>query len=139
MRSTVLSRKFVSIALALLIAIGAASWCVYQFTGGVAYSKENRVQSDLQMLVTQVDLYKAEHGHYPVNAEGLAALANRSNLPNYHQFLMFVPIDPWGNGYRYAYPGIRNTDSFDVYSFGPDGKKSGDDLYPSSDTNRKPK
>ena len=30
--------------------------------------------------------------------------------------------DPWGNSYLYKFPGIHNTNGFDVYSLGPHGK-----------------
>ncbi|HMO86483.1 MAG TPA: type II secretion system major pseudopilin GspG [Lacipirellulaceae bacterium] len=35
--------------------------------------------------------------------------------------------DPWGNAYQYASPGKRNSDSFDVWSTGPDGQDGTDD------------
>ena len=31
------------------------------------------------------------------------------------------PLDPWDNPYQYSYPGTRNQDRFDIWSFGPDG------------------
>jgi len=34
--------------------------------------------------------------------------------------------DPWGNEYQYKLPGEINKDSYDVYSYGPDGKEGGD-------------
>jgi len=35
--------------------------------------------------------------------------------------------DPWNNKYVYRQPGKRNKESFDLYSFGPDGMEGGDD------------
>ena len=35
--------------------------------------------------------------------------------------------DPWGNEYQYAAPGKHNTESFDVWSYGPDGQDGTDD------------
>jgi general secretion pathway protein G len=37
--------------------------------------------------------------------------------------------DPWGNRYRYQVPGGRNTQSYDLWSLGPDGEdNSGDEI-----------
>jgi general secretion pathway protein G len=38
-----------------------------------------------------------------------------------------VPSDPWGRQYQYASPGRHNTDSYDVWSLGPDGADGTDD------------
>jgi general secretion pathway protein G len=35
--------------------------------------------------------------------------------------------DPWGNEYQYVSPGKHNSDSFDVWSYGPDGKDGTED------------
>ena len=32
-----------------------------------------------------------------------------------------LPPDPWGNPFQYEFPGRRNPDSYDLWSFGPDG------------------
>jgi general secretion pathway protein G len=39
-----------------------------------------------------------------------------------------LPVDPWKNPYQYRYPGTKNTDGYDVFSFGPDGVESADDI-----------
>jgi len=39
-----------------------------------------------------------------------------------------LPKDPWGNPYVYRYPGQRNANGFDLYSFGPDGREGNDDI-----------
>jgi general secretion pathway protein G len=31
-----------------------------------------------------------------------------------------IPADPWGQPYQYCEPGRINSDSFDVWSMGPD-------------------
>ena len=37
-----------------------------------------------------------------------------------------IPIDPWGNEYRYTSPG-KNNRAFDIWSLGPDGRNGTDD------------
>ncbi|MEM7386142.1 MAG: type II secretion system protein GspG [Verrucomicrobiota bacterium] len=39
-----------------------------------------------------------------------------------------VPLDLWRKPFQYRYPGIHNPDSFDVFSWGPDGIESEDDI-----------
>lgn len=37
--------------------------------------------------------------------------------------------DPWDNPYQYAYPGKHNTESYDIWSMGPDGQSgTADDI-----------
>ena len=44
------------------------------------------------------------------------------------QILKHVPLDPWNHFYHYVYPGVHNPQSFDIYSLGPDGVLSADDI-----------
>jgi general secretion pathway protein G len=40
-----------------------------------------------------------------------------------------VPLDPWGHRYLYRFPAIREgPDEYDVWSLGPDGVPSDDDI-----------
>jgi len=39
-----------------------------------------------------------------------------------------MPEDPWKRPYQYRYPGVRNKTGYDVFSFGPDGVESEDDI-----------
>ncbi len=39
-----------------------------------------------------------------------------------------LPIDPWGQDYQYQYPGVQSGKGFDLFSFGPDGVESDDDI-----------
>lgn len=38
-----------------------------------------------------------------------------------------MPKDPWGFPYHYKFPGSKGADSFDLMSFGSDGKEGGVD------------
>ena len=62
--------------------------------------------------------FKSEHGRYPTNQEWSAVLFANSK----------IPLDPWGNPFQYRFPGTHNIDSFDMFSYGPDGIESEDDL-----------
>lgn len=78
--------------------------------------------------------YKLDVGNYPTTEEGLDALVKppadkkaRWKGP----YLEEVPLDPWQNAYQYRFPGSKNINGargYDVWSLGPDGVESADDI-----------
>lgn len=77
--------------------------------------------------------YRIHMGSYPSTEEGLQSLitppANRADRwkgPYIEN--KTVPLDPWGNPYQYRYPGTKNPDKYDLWSWGPDGRESADDI-----------
>ncbi len=85
-------------------------------------SKIKQAKIDIGTISNALDLYKTEFGRYPDSDDGLSRLVEEKILKEKK-----VPQDPWGNEYVYIYPGSNNEDSFDLYSFGPDGKEGGND------------
>ena len=85
-------------------------------------SKIKQSKIDIGTISNALDLYKTEFNRYPESEDGLSKLVEEKILKEKK-----VPKDPWGNEYIYIYPGNNNTDSFDLYSFGPDGKEGGSD------------
>ena len=80
-------------------------------------------QSSISMIETSLTLYEIDNGFYPSTSQGLSTLTEAS-IP----YLTEMPEDPWGNPYHYVYPGIHNTDTFDLSSYGPDEIESDDDI-----------
>ncbi len=81
----------------------------------------------IALLKTALNVYQLDIGSYP---KGLDALrVPPADLPPgkwYGPYLeKDVPLDPWGKPYQYRVPGVHNTDSFDVWTVGPDGKPIG--------------
>jgi len=77
--------------------------------------------------------YRIQMGSYPTTEEGLQALitapANRADRwKGPYIESKTVPLDPWGNPYQYKNPGVKNADRFDLWSWGPDGRESADDI-----------
>lgn len=77
--------------------------------------------------------YSMDLGDYPTTAEGLQSLiaapssrAERWRGPYLQENK--IPEDPWKRPYQYRYPGVRNKSGYDVFSFGPDGVESEDDI-----------
>lgn len=86
-------------------------------------------KTDMRTIGTQLDLYKLDNYRYPETDPGLDALVNKpSDAKNWAKggYLQKLPKDPWGNEYSYTSPGSNGD--YDLYSYGPDGRDSDDDV-----------
>ena len=105
----------------------------YKIYGGIDYPKDSRCSADLQSLGGQIELYKKEQGQYPTTRQGLSALVTKptdlTDASTWRQYLVSLPIDPWHHPYFYSFPSRRSSDAFDLFSLGPDGIESTDDIY----------
>jgi len=113
----------------IAVLVGSA---IYMLAGNVDVAKEQRVESDIQAISMQLRTYETLNYKRPSTAQGLKALVERpSGDPKprkWKQLLKQVPLDPWGNEYVYRSPGKDNPQGFDLYSLGPDGVESADDV-----------
>jgi len=93
---------------------------------GSAKSDTARIQ--VEDLAATLDLYRLEVGRYPNTSEGLQALvqapAGASGWNGPYLKKKVVPMDPWGNEFRYRSPGENG--SFDLYSLGADNTDGGE-------------
>ncbi len=85
-------------------------------------------------LKTSLTRYRIDLGDYPSSAEGLAALltapankAERWRGPYAEAPGGKLPLDPWGEPYRYRFPGTKNKGGYDLYSTGPDKAEGTED------------
>ncbi len=91
-----------------------------------------KAKQDVRALETALDLYKLDNFAYPTTDQGLEALVSKPTIPpipkKYRKdaYLKKVPQDPWGNDYQYLNPGEHGA--IDIYSLGPDGVPSDDDI-----------
>jgi type II secretion system protein G len=87
--------------------------------------------SDIRALEAAINLFIADTGRCPKTEEGLAVLVEPTDellvSGNYREggYLHRIPHDPWGSEYQYQCPGTHNSTSFDVWTFGSDGKTGG--------------
>ena len=77
--------------------------------------------------------YKIHMGRYPSTGEGLQALLTKPESDKGRWRGSYLKgeeslLDPWKNKYQYSFPGSHNKGGFDLYSFGPDGIQSDDDI-----------
>jgi general secretion pathway protein G len=105
--------------------------CLASMKGGWAAIAAAKTQ--IEALQQAIAAYQLSVGNLPTAAQGLEALRHPpADLPNPSKWdgpylQKEVPLDPWNNPYRYMAPGAHNPDSFDVWSFGPDGMHGTDD------------
>jgi len=85
--------------------------------------KASRTQ--LHDIGQALDLYKLDFGSYPSTSEGLSVLTSPPD--NKKPYMKKVPKDQWGHDYVYISPGVNNSDSYDLESYGADGKDGGGD------------
>lgn len=99
-----------------------------KFGGRVEQAKQARAESDVNNISIALRLFEVDNGRYPASlAELLQAPAGTTNWRGPY-LEKGIPKDPWNNEYRYQFPGTRNRHAFDLWSLGPDGVDSGDDI-----------
>ncbi len=91
-------------------------------------AKRKAAKIEIGQISQTLDLFKLEVGRYPTGEEGLQALitapAGVSNWNGPYWKTGTVPKDPWGNEYKYIFPGQHGA--YDIISYGADGKEGGD-------------
>jgi len=90
-------------------------------------SKTKTAKLQVEELAAALDAYKLDVGRYPSTEEGLRSLVERPastaawNGPYLRK--AFVPLDPWGQEYRFRSPGQHGA--VDVFSYGADDAEGG--------------
>ncbi|MFH1045536.1 MAG: type II secretion system major pseudopilin GspG [Candidatus Omnitrophota bacterium] len=81
-------------------------------------------------IATALRFYEMDNGVFPSTDEGLPALLIKpSSARNWRgPYLERAPLDPWGNAYGYRSPGDFRQRDYDLFSLGPDGQESADDI-----------
>ena len=87
--------------------------------GALGEAKVKQARTDLHTLENCLDLYKIDKERYPSTEEGLMAVVAAGKCKPQLK-------DPWGTEYLYLYPGQVHPDSFDLKSYGADGKPGGE-------------
>jgi general secretion pathway protein G len=94
-------------------------------------SKVATAASQIALLSAALDTYRLDNDFYPTTEQGLESLRREPlSVPrprnwNGPYLRKAVPLDPWGRPYVYLSPGENNPESFDLLSFGRDGKPGG--------------
>ena len=111
----------------VVIIIGLlATLIVPNIIGQQEKALEIKARADVRAISTQLSMYKLDNFSYPSTSQGLNALVTNPGKSTWRQYLDKVPKDPWQNPYQYAYPGSKNPNSYDIWSYGGDGAPGGE-------------
>lgn len=87
-------------------------------------------KQDVASLMQALKLYRLDNQRYPATEQGLQALVALPGIAPIPRgwkpggYVERLPLDPWGNAYRYLNPGMRSE--IDVFSLGADGAPGGE-------------
>ena len=118
------------VLLVLIILVVIGSIVAPSIFGAKESADLNAAKAQISPLKSAIRMYYLNMSKYPTSLNDLmekpsdAAEAEKWGKPYLDDKL---PPDPWNNEYQYAAPGKHNTDSFDVWSNGPDGQNGTDD------------
>ena len=111
------SKGFTLIELMLvMVIIGIlAGMVVVNYAGYGENARKKAAAGDIATYSHAIDLYALQHNDkYPRSLQELAA--------GDHPLVKQYRLDPWKKDYVYVCPGRHHTDSYDLYSCGPDGQ-----------------
>jgi len=113
--------------LVVLVIIGLlASYVGPKYFSQVGKSETKVAKAQIDALEKALMQYQLDTGHYPTTEQGLEALITRpsSEAKWAGPYLdKKLPLDPWGNAYRYQKPGQHGE--IDVYTLGKDNALGG--------------
>jgi general secretion pathway protein G len=104
--------------MALLLPLAAAAGIGFFLLSGLPKGEDarySRARDDLRALRSLL-LFSPQ---VPDAQTGLRYFVDSGQIP-------FLPQDPWGRPYQYRNPGTEST--YEIFSFGPDGVESKDDV-----------
>jgi general secretion pathway protein G len=132
MRISSAAFTLIEIMLVVIIIGVIAAMVVPSLVGRAEASRVTAAKADIMGgLATALNMYEQDTGSYPTTAQGLNALlvapAGVSNWRGPYLQKNEIPVDPWTHGYVYTCPGGHNTGSYDLMSYGKDGKEGGGD------------
>lgn len=121
----------IEIVIVLTIISILAAGSIYLLKGNVDVAKEQRVEGDIQNIMTQLQLYEARNMRPPTTEQGLKALVEEPTTEpkpdRWTALLEEVPKDAWGQEYHYRYPAQKSKKRYDLWSAGADGVDGNED------------
>jgi general secretion pathway protein G len=89
-------------------------------------AKQKTAKTQIGMLMTALDAYRLDMGHYPTQQEGLEALVVNPGEEKWDgpYLKKGVPLDPWDGEYLYQNPGEHGE--VDIASLGADKQEGGE-------------
>jgi general secretion pathway protein G len=121
--------------MAVVVIIGLLMGIIGQsILGNLRKSRISTTQAQIAALESALTTYQMDNGRFPSSDQGLRALIEKpSGAPEPYAWRTGgylakkeLPHDAWNGEFQYASPGEHNADSFDLWSFGADGKSGGE-------------
>ncbi|MBN1586609.1 MAG: type II secretion system major pseudopilin GspG [Candidatus Omnitrophica bacterium] len=120
----------VELMLVVIIIGSLVAMVLPRFTGRSEQARKQVAAADINSNISvALKLYEMDNGSFPSSSEGLEALLKKpaSGAASWSgPYLEKSPVDPWGQAYKYVYPGTHKD--YDLYSLGKDGVASADDI-----------
>jgi len=124
---TLIELMVVIVILGILAAIIAP-----RIIGRTDEAKVTEARVQIKNFETAIKLYKLDSGRYPATEQGLNSLVAKPTVGliprNWRKGGYLenrkIPMDPWGNPYIYASPGLHGD--YDILSLGGDGARGGE-------------
>jgi len=114
------------VLLVLVILVILASLAISTYRGVQNRALKDAAKTKVGILAGQIDTYQLHMRNFPT---GLRDLLDKPGDPRAADRWAGPYVkdasslrDPWDNDFRLAVPGKHNTDSYDVWSVGPDGQ-----------------
>ncbi|WHZ21058.1 MAG: General secretion pathway protein G [Nitrospira sp.] len=123
--------SFIEVMIVVVILAILATLLIPRVMGRTEDAKRAATKAQIANIESALQLYKLDNGNMPSTEQGLKALVERPSsgpaAPNWKAggYLPKVPVDPWGNPYKYATPSAQGGE-FEIISFGADGAQGGE-------------
>ncbi len=124
----------IEVLLVVFIIALLAAFVVPNFIGTQEQAQKSLAQSLIQSngpVATGINLFRMAMGRYPKELSELVEKPDKDedaakwNGPYLDDVAKLK--DPWGNELQYKFPGQKNENSYDLWSYGPDGEDGSDD------------
>lgn len=117
------------VLLIITLIIGSVAIMFQNFGSGAAIAT---TKAKIQSLEAALMNFKISNDFTPSQSQGLEALVTKPGDARIKSWKQLVKpealIDPWENKIQYRKPGKHNPQGYDIYSLGPDGVESSDDI-----------
>ena len=128
MPSVLKARGFTLLELLVVVAIIGllVGYVAPRYFSQVGKSEVTSVRAQIDGFEKALDTYRLDTGRFPTTEQGLNALvAKPGDVPKWNgpYLRKAVPLDPWGNPYRYKSPAEKGD--YEILSYGKDGQPGG--------------
>ncbi len=120
---TLMEVLLVVVIISILVAMA-----VPRFSGRAEQAKIARAEADIGNIGTAIRLYEIDNGRFPPALQALLTAPAEAMNWRGPYLEKGIPRDPWQREYQYRLPGTKNPHGFDLWSLGPDGVESNDDI-----------